>query len=180
MPAHTVLLNKQSADTSGKRARIMNRRSLVLFGAACFLVASAGVAAAARLPVSSVTVNILSVDRLTYSRDDYHSESFKPGGASRDWYEEKTTYVAKARIEIVSVDDHHLTPGTIIDIHYEVPGGSAPIYTRTPPLDVKTGERWTLDIWNGYDPPAGGTSFQGRGWKRAQPDTGPSSISGGP
>jgi hypothetical protein len=152
----------------------MNRRSLVLFGAACVLVASAGVAAAVRLPVSSVTVNILSGDRLSYSRDDYHSESFKPGGASRDWYEEKTTYVASARIEIVSVNDHDLTPGTLIDIHYEVRGGSAPIYTRTPPLVVKAGERWTVDVFGG------GTSFQGRGWKRAQPDTRPSSISGGP
>jgi hypothetical protein len=160
----------------------MNRRSLVLFGAAaaCFLVASAGIAAAARLPVSSVTVNILSVDRLSYSRDDYHSESFKPGGASRDWYDEKTTYVARARIEIVSVNDHDLTPGTLIDIHYEVLDGSEPIATRTAPLVVKAGERWTLDIWNGYEPPKGGTSFQGRGWKRAQPDTRPSSISGGP
>jgi hypothetical protein len=156
----------------------MNRRTLLLPGAAALLVASVAAAPAARLPVSTVTASILSVDRLTYSRDDYHSEFFKPGGASRDWYEEKTTYVAKARIEIVSVNDHDLTPGTLIDIHYEVPGGSAPIYTRAPPLVVQAGERWTLDIWNGYSPPKGSTSFNGRGWKRAQP--GPSSISGGP
>jgi hypothetical protein len=153
----------------------MNRRTFVLLGVATsLLVGSAAIAPAVRLEVSTVTVNILSVDRQTYERNDYHHESFKAGGSSSDRYEEKTTFVAKAQIETVSVDDHDLTPGTLIDIHYEVRGGSAPIYTRTPPLNVKAGERWTVDIFGG------GTSFAGRAWKRPQPSSRPASISGGP
>jgi hypothetical protein len=158
----------------------MDRRSFVLLGAGSLLLASAAMAPALRLPVSQVTVNILSVDRVSYTRDDYHSESFKPGGASRDWHEEKTTYVAKAQIETVVFNDHDLTPGMLIDIHYEVRGGSAPIYARAPPLVVSAGERWTLSIWNGYSPPKGATSFNGREWKRAEPERPPSSTSGRP
>jgi len=153
----------------------MNRRSLVLLGAATsLLVASAAIAPAVRLEVSTLTVNILSVDRQAYERNDYRHESFKPGEPSRESYEENTTYVAKAQIETVLVNDHGLSPGTVIDIHYAVLGGSAPIYARTPSLIVKPGERWTVNVFGG------GTSFEGRGWKRPQPSTQPSSISGGP
>jgi hypothetical protein len=158
----------------------MIRRTFVLLGtAASLLVATAAVAPAARLPVSTVTVNVLSVERQTYERDDYHHESFKPAEPARERYDEKTTYVAKARIEAVLVNDHDLSPGTVIDIHYEVLGGSAPIYARAPPLSVKAGERWTVGIFSGYTPPKGGTSFVGSGWKQPQPNSGPSSISGG-
>jgi hypothetical protein len=157
----------------------MNRRSLVLLGAVSLQVVSAAIAPAARLPVSTLTVHVLSVDRQTYERNDYRHESFKPGGSTREWYEEKTTFVAKAQIEAVVFNDHELSPGAVIDIHYEVRGGSAPIYARTPPLNVQAGERWTVAVWNGYSPPKGGTSFEGRDWKR-QPGTQPSSTSGGP
>jgi hypothetical protein len=158
----------------------MIRRTFVLLGtAASLLVATAAVAPAARLPVSTVTVNVLSVERKTYERDDYRHESFKPAGPTLERYEEKTTYVAKAQIEAVLVNDHGLSPGTVIDIHYEVPGGSAPIYARTPPLTVNAGERWTVGVFNGYAPPKGGTSFVGRGWSQPQPNSRPSSISGG-
>jgi hypothetical protein len=153
----------------------MNRRTLVLLGAAAsLLAASIANAPAVRLPVSTLNVNILSVDRQTYERNDHRHESFKPGGTSRDWYEEKTTYVAKAQIETVLVNDHGLSPGAIIDILYEVSGGSAPMSARTPRFTVNPGERWTVDVFGG------GTSFQGRGWKQPQPDARPSSTSRGP
>jgi hypothetical protein len=153
----------------------MNRRTFVLLGAAAsLLAASAAIAPAVRLPVSTLTVNILSADRQTYERNDYRHESFKPGGVSREWYEEKTTYVANAQIETVLVNDHGLTPGAIIDIHYEVSGGSAPIYARAHPLTVNAGERWTVDVFGG------GTSFRGRNWRQPSSDARPSSTSGGP
>jgi hypothetical protein len=152
----------------------MNRRSFLLFGAVMALpVACADIAAAVRLPVSTVTVNILSVDRVSYARDDYRHESFKPGEPSTERYEEKTTYLAKAQIETVGFNDHDLSPGMVIDIRYEVSGGSAPIYARTPPLIVKAGERWTVSIFGG------GKFFTGRDWKRPQPNTPVSSNQGG-
>jgi hypothetical protein len=152
----------------------MNRRTFVLLGtAASLLVATAVIAPAARLPVSTLTVNVLSVERQTYQRDDYRHESFKPAGPTREWYEEKTTYVAKAQIEAVLVNDHGLSPGAVIDIHYEVSGGSAPIYARTPPLTVNAGERWTVGVFSGYVPPKGGTSFEGMDWKQPKPNSRP-------
>jgi hypothetical protein len=145
----------------------MNRLTFMLLGtAASLLVATAVIAPAARLPVSTLTVNVLSVERQTYERDDYRHESFKPAGPPREWYEEKTTYVAKAQIEAVLVNDHGLSSGAVIDIHYEISGGSAPIDARTLPPAVKAGERWTVDVFSGYVPPKGGTSFEGRGWKQ--------------
>jgi hypothetical protein len=107
-----------------EKVQVMNRRTAMLLGVAASLLAmSTAIASAMRLPVSTLTVNILSVDRQTYERNDYRHESFKLGGASREWYEEKTTYVAKAQIETVLVNDHGLNPATVIDIHYEVYGG---------------------------------------------------------
>jgi hypothetical protein len=157
-----------------ERGIVMNRRTFVLLGTATsLLVATAAIAPAARLPISTLNVKILSVERQTYERDDYRHESFIPAGSTREWYEEKTTYVAKAQIEAVLVNDHGLSPGAVIDIHYEVSGGSAPIYVRAHPLTVNAGERWTVDVFSGYVSPKGGTTFEGKGWKQPQPNSRP-------
>jgi hypothetical protein len=153
----------------------MNRRTFVLLGVATsMLVASAAIVPAARLEVSTVTVEVLSVDPQSFQRDEVRRESFKDGTISTiNTWTEKTAVIAKAQIKAVVFNDHGLSPGTIIDIQYEFVRGGGPVYVPPAP-EVKAGETWTVDIFGG------GTSFKARGWKRPQPGTRPASISGGP
>jgi hypothetical protein len=147
----------------------MNRRLFLRVAAMSPLVPWADLASGARLPVSTVTVDILSVDPQSFERDEYRRESFKDGAVSSLWTE-KTAVITKARIKAVLLDDGHgLSPGTVIDLRYEVVRGSGPPYSDRAP-EVKPGETWTVGIWNGYDPPKGGTSFVARGWTKPQAD----------
>jgi hypothetical protein len=158
---------------------IMIRRSFLMLGAASLLVASTSIAPGARLPVSQVTVEILSVDPQSYQRDEYRRETFKDGGAVSSTWTEKTAVITKARIKAVVLDDGHgLSPGTVIDLRYEVVRGSGPVYQARAP-EVKPGETWTVGIWNGYGPPRGGTSFEARGWTRPQANAPAYSNAGG-
>lgn len=148
----------------------MNRRSFLLLGAAtCLLIAPVATAPAARLPVSTVTVNILSIDRASFLREEYK--------ATGGWLE-KTTYVAKARIESVVESDHGLTAGTVIDVRYDVRVQQPPNpYNRSIAASLKAGDIWTLTVFGG------GTSFEWNGTngrKEPRQGTQPSPISGGP
>jgi hypothetical protein len=154
----------------------MIRRTLLVLGAVSLLVASTAIAPGARLPISQVTVDIVSVDPQSVQRDEYRRESFKDGAVSSavsSSWTEKTAVITKARIKAVLLDDGHgLSPGTVIDLHYEVVRGSGPVYSARAP-EVKPGETWTIGIWNGYGPPKGGTSFEVRGWTKLQTDVQP-------
>jgi hypothetical protein len=104
-------------------------------------------------------VNILSVDRESFERHDIRAESVAPGEQSRQLYSENTTFVVKAQIKTIEFDDnHHLNPGAIIDIRYEV---RRTTYIHGEPM-VKAGETWTVNVFGS------GAPFQGRNWQRPQ------------
>jgi hypothetical protein len=149
-----------------REQHIMNRRAFLMSGAASLLVASTAVAPGARLPVSTVTVEILSVDPQSVQRDDYRRETVKDGAVSSTW-SEKTAVITRARVKAVVVDDGHgLSPDAIIDLHYEVvrgPVGSA--YGARAP-EVKPGEIWTVGVVGGVGSYKG-TSFEPRGWTKS-------------
>jgi hypothetical protein len=144
----------------------MDRRALLLLGAASLLVASAPTASAARLPVSTVTVEILSVDPQSVQRDDYRRETFKDGAVSSTW-SEKTAVITKARVKAVVVDDGHgLSPGAVIDLHYEVVRGPMGQGYGARAPEVKSGETWTVGVVGGVGQYKG-TSFEPRGWTKS-------------
>ena len=146
----------------------MKRRELLLLGAAALLVASAATAPAARLLISTVTVEILSVDPQSYQRDDFRRETFKDGAVSSTW-SEKTVVITKARVKAVDVDDGHgLSPGMVIDLYYEVVRGPVGPAARAP--EVKPGETWTVGVMGGVGPNKG-TSFEARGWTKSYAPT---------
>lgn len=150
----------------------MNRWSFLLPGAMWLLVVSTAIAAPARLPISHVTVQILSVEPQSYQRDEYRREFFKTGAISNTWFE-RTTVIAKAQIKAVLLEDGHgLIPGNVIDIHYVVERGSGPAYAPRAP-DVKAGETWEVGILGR------GASFDARGWTKPQADVPASSNVGG-
>ena len=61
------------------------------------------IAPAARLEVSTVTVEILSVDPQSFQRDEVRRESFKDGTISTiNTWTEKTAVIAKAQIKAVA------------------------------------------------------------------------------
>src|SRR5689334_22073302 len=90
----------------------MNRRTF-LFGSAmtCGAIPLANPSAwAARLPVSTVTVTILSITRESLNRE---------AAPVRGVTFETSTFVAKARVVEVPHNEHGLTAGDVIDIHYK-------------------------------------------------------------
>ena len=92
----------------------MNRRDLLLGGAiACAAIplARPGRADAARLPISTVTVNVLSVVLVSQDTE-------VPRGPGTGAVFERSNFVAKARIVEIPHNEHKLTPGAIIDIRY--------------------------------------------------------------
>jgi len=125
---------------------MINRRSFLLHGAitcaAIPLLAGRG-ADAARLSVSTVTVNVLSVVQVSRHTD----KTLAPGDQS---VIETTKYVAKARIVEVPHNEHNLSPGVIIDIQYRTV-----VRTPTHPafrLNTRTlveGETVTLPVFGG-------------------------------
>jgi hypothetical protein len=82
---------------------------------------------AARLPRSTVTVIVRSVDRESYNRE----ETPAPGVVM-----ERTSFVARAEIVEVPHNEHGLTPGTVIDIRYDV-------VVRQPPGTMLRGKTLT-------------------------------------
>jgi len=122
----------------------MNRRRVLELGRASFagLVSLlGGRAVAVRLPLSKVTVNVLSVTRESFKAVQYSNGLF-----------ETTRFAAKARIEKVLESDHGLKPGEIIQIHYEVHVRNPPLPRVPPPRHLKEGETVTLTVFgNGHD-----------------------------
>src|SRR5271170_7643309 len=88
----------------------MNRRFFLLLSVASCGAVLTVPAVAGRLTASKLVVNVLSVDRESSSRREYS------GGVSV----ETTKFLAKAKIQEVLVDEHGLSPGASIEIHYEV------------------------------------------------------------
>jgi hypothetical protein len=123
----------------------MNRRSfLLLCAAASPLVASADFAAAQGLPLSTLTVKVLSVDRESLQRHTYRRESFQTGESSGGWTE-NTAFVAKAQIEAVLDNNHGLAPGAVIEIRYVAVKSTVPAEVRDSAL--KAGETTTLTVF---------------------------------
>jgi hypothetical protein len=127
----------------------MNRRSFLLLGALSYgaiLVAPAGGARGMKLPTSTLTVYVLSVDSESLTRHPSLLQHGQPYG-SVTW--ETTTFVAKAQIQKVLNNEHDLRPGAVIEIRYDVSVRQPPL----PPLPglhraaPKPGETVTLTVW---------------------------------
>ena len=112
-----------------------------LFGMAVFVCA----VMAARLPTSTLVVQVLSVDRVSFNRVP---SRISQGHAVGDVWWETTGFVAKARILNVIRTDHGLAPGETIDVSYK-------IRTATPPpspfhdVPLKAGQTVTLEVMGG-------------------------------
>jgi hypothetical protein len=90
----------------------MDRRSFIVRGAfaACIVpLATSRAGYAARLPVSTVTVEVLAVARESIDRQT----APLPGVVF-----ERSAFVAKARIVAIPHNEHGLQPGVTIDIRY--------------------------------------------------------------
>jgi hypothetical protein len=123
----------------------MKRRSFLFLGAAAsLLVASADFRAAQGLPLSTLTVKVLSVDRESLQRHTYRHESFQTGESSGGWTE-NTAFVAKAQIEAVLDNNHGLAPGAAIEIRYVAVKSTVPAEVRDRAL--KAGETVTLTVF---------------------------------
>jgi len=127
--------------------RTMNRRSFLLLGATCcggILVACAGGARAMKLPTSTLTVNVLSMDRQSFDRQEFKEASGR--NASR----ETTSFVAKARVQTVLQSDHNLSPGVVIEIRYDVVVRQPRLPGAYDHRTLKTGETVTLTVYRGH------------------------------
>jgi hypothetical protein len=122
----------------------MNRRSLLWRGSIALyaiLVMPKSVALAARLPTSTLTVNILSVEPESFNRQ----ESQYPGQQSVAF--ETTKYVAKAQVSKVLESDHGLSAGAVIYIRYSVTVRQPPHPAfRVRPM-LSAGETTTLTVF---------------------------------
>jgi hypothetical protein len=117
----------------------MNRRRVLALGRASVVGLFAmlgGPAVAVRLPVSKVTVNVLSVSRESFKALQYANGLF-----------ETTVFSARARIEQVLENDHDLKPGDIIQIRYETHVRNPPLRRVPPPRHLKVGETVTITIF---------------------------------
>ena len=124
----------------------MNMRSLFLFGPVvlgAILGLSSIKASAARLPTSTITVNVLSVDRESVNREEIRY----PGQPSVAF--EKSNFVAKAKIANVVRTDHGLTPGAVIDIHYSVTVRDPPAPAFHVRSSLSAGEMATITVSGG-------------------------------
>jgi hypothetical protein len=131
----------------------MNRRSLLLCGSIALnaiLAALTGGASAIRLPTSTLTVNVLSVDRESFNRE----ETKYPGLPTVVF--ETTKFVAKAKITRVLESAHGLNAGAVIDIRYSVTVRQPPDPAFRVRPTLSAGETVTLSVFGG------GSSFAWR------------------
>jgi hypothetical protein len=136
------------------RSHNMNRRSFLMCGAIALnaVLATTGVASAARLrlPTSTLTVNVLVVDRESFNREEIQY----PGQPAIAF--ETTKYVAKAQITKVLESEHGLSAGAVINIRYSVTVRRPPHPAfRVRPM-LGAGETITLTVFGG------GSSFDWR------------------
>jgi hypothetical protein len=131
----------------------MNRRPVVLCWAIALdaiLFGSIGGAPAARLPTSTLTINVLSVDRESVNRE----ETKHPGQPTVVF--ETTKFVAKAKITRVLASDHGLNAGDVIDIRYGVTVRQPPDPAFRVRPALSAGETVTVTVFGG------GNSFSWR------------------
>jgi hypothetical protein len=113
--------------------------------AAAFLVCNAVFAfavMAARLPTSTLVVEILSVDQTSFTREPGRKEH----GQIIDWVE-ITRFVAKAKIVSVVNTDHGLMSGATIEIKYKIVNAAFPVHNKP----LKPGENVTLVVMGGMN-----------------------------
>jgi hypothetical protein len=117
-----------------------------LFGNAVY----ASAAMAARLPTSTLVVQVLSVDQ-----ESFHSEPapVSQGNAFGEQSFETSGFVAKAYIQNVVQSDHGLAAGETIEIHYKIRTAKPrPLTFKDKPLEP--GKTMTLTVMkgdNGYE-----------------------------
>jgi len=122
------------------------------------LLAPADGARAAKLRDSTLTVNVLSVDRQCFNREEFKDRS-----------RETTSFAAKAQILAVLNNEHGLSPGAVIEIRYDVVVWQPRLPGIRDSRTLKTGETVTLTVIGE------GTTFQWQWTGRERPCPRPSS-----
>ncbi len=108
----------------------MHRRSfLSLLAASCSALVPAGSGNAMKVPISTLFVDVLSVEHVASDRKDYRDRN------GRHFTRQTDSIVAKVRIRQVIETDHHLAPGAIIEIKYDAVTYRPPM----PELSAKAG-----------------------------------------
>jgi hypothetical protein len=107
--------------------------------------AIASAAMAARLPTSTLVVQVLSVDKESFRREP---AAVSKGKVSGDQWLETAGFVAKARIENVIQSDHGLAAGETIEIHYTIRTATPrPLPFKDTPLEP--GKNTALTVMKG-------------------------------
>jgi hypothetical protein len=113
----------------------------VLLGSAVLVSA----AMAARLPTSTLVVQVLSVDQESFRREP---AMVSQGNAVGEQRLETTGFVAKVQIQNVIQSDHGLAPGQTIEVHYTIRTATPrPRSSRDTPLEP--GKNMTLTVMKG-------------------------------
>jgi len=97
-----------------------------------------------KLPTSTLTVNVLSMDRQSFDRQEFKEASGR--NASR----ETTSFVAKARVQTVLQSDHNLSPGVVIEIRYDVVVRQPRLPGAYDHRTLNTGETVTLTVYRDH------------------------------
>lgn len=148
--------NRFSIQPTGLENHNINRRWFLLCGLIALnavLTGLTGRASAARLPKSTLTVNVLSVDPESTNREEVKY----PG--QPDVVFETTKFVAKVQITKILVNDHGLSVGAVINIRYSVTVRQPPDPGFRVRPTLSAGETKTVTVFGGYDARAGGNSF---------------------
>ena len=102
-------------------------------------------AMAARLPTSTLVVQVLSVDQESFRREPAMASQ---GNAVGEQRLETTGFVAKVQIQNVIQSDHGLAPGQTIEVHYTIRTATPrPRSSRDTPLEP--GKNMTLTVMKG-------------------------------
>lgn len=122
----------------------MNRGSFFICGSIALnavLLMSISAASAARLPTSTLTVSVLSVDRESVNRQ----ESQYSGQPAIIF--ETTKFVAKAQVINVVESDRGLSAGAVIDIRYRVTVRQPPHASFRVKPSLNAGEIKTITVF---------------------------------
>ena len=132
------------AASGGKQMNWVPARAVapaLLLGSAVLVSA----AMAARLPTSTLVVQVLSVDQESFRREP---AMVSQGNAVGEQRLETTGFVAKVQIQNVIQSDHGLAPGQTIEVHYTIRTATPrPLsFTDTP---LEPGKNMTLTVMKG-------------------------------
>jgi hypothetical protein len=112
-----------------------------LFGIALF----AFPAMAVRLPTSTLVVQVLSVEQVSFNREP---AMISQGRVVGDRWLETTGFIAKVQILNVIRTDHGLAPGETIEIGYKI-RTATPQPSSFHDAPLKQGENVTLEVMGG-------------------------------